>query len=67
MARKTAMKKTLKQTRAFLLEGKTEEVKALLPQASKVLDKAAKAGVIKKQTASRVKSRLMGALRRAGK
>jgi len=37
---------------------KTNEAKSLLPEIYQVLDKAAKVGVIKKNTASRQKSRV---------
>ena len=40
---------------------------ALLPQAYKALDKAAKSGVIKKNTASRMKSRITKRLRKSSK
>ncbi len=42
----------------MLSEKKTEEAKKLLPQVYKFLDKAAKTGLIKKNTASRKKSRI---------
>lgn len=60
--RKTAMKDTVKEIRSLLAEGKKEEAQKLLPQAHKALDKAAKRGVIKKNTASRKKSRLAKAI-----
>jgi len=40
------------------LQKKIEEAKKLLPKLYKALDKAAKVGLIKKNTASRKKSRL---------
>jgi len=55
---KTKIKKLLKEARTLVLEKKIEEAKKLLPQVYKILDKAAKVGVIKKNTASRKKSRL---------
>lgn len=55
---KTEMKKTLKKVISSVSQKKIEEAKKMLPQAYKILDKAAKAGVIKKNTASRKKSRL---------
>lgn len=51
---KTLMKKGL----TFASEGKQEELKQLLPSIYKALDKAAKVGVIKKNTAAHRKSRL---------
>lgn len=55
---KIAVKNILKQVRSLISQKKTEEAKKLLPQLSKILDKAAKTGVIKKNTASRKKSRV---------
>ena len=55
---KRNMKTLIKQVRGLAAEKKTEEIKALLPQLYKALDKGAKTGIIKKNTASRRKSRL---------
>ena len=55
---KIKIKKFLKETRNLVSEKKIEEAKKLLPQVYKALDKAAKVGVIKKNTASRKKSRI---------
>ena len=55
---KKTMKTLVKQVRALAEEKKTEEIKALLPQLYKALDKGVKTGLIKKYTASRRKSRL---------
>lgn len=52
------MKETVKKTRLLKMEGKNEEAKNLLSLAYQAIDKAAKRGVIKKNTASRKKSRL---------
>jgi len=55
---KKKMKGLIKEAKELALEKKTEEAKKLLPQIYKALDKAAKTGVIKKNTASRKKSRI---------
>ena len=55
---KKKMREPIKKFKKLLAEKKTQEAKALLPQIYKVLDKAAKHGTIKKNTASRLKSRL---------
>lgn len=60
--RKTVMKDTVKELRTLVKEGKKEEAAKLLPKAQQALDKAAKRGVIKKNTASRKKSRLAKAI-----
>jgi len=55
---KKGIKEITKKIKNLVSQKKTKEAKSLLPQLYKILDKAAKAGVIKKETASRKKSRL---------
>lgn len=55
---KNKIKALIKEMRSLILQKKTEDAKKLLPQVHKILDKAAKEKVIKKNTASRKKSRL---------
>ena len=52
------LKNLLKKIKLLVSEKKIEEAKKLLAQVYKVLDKAAKTGLIKKNTASRKKSRI---------
>lgn len=52
------MKDNVKEIKKLKSAGKTEEALKLISQAYKAIDKAAKRGVIKKNTASRKKSRL---------
>jgi len=52
------IKKHLKESHSLVSEKKTAEAKKLLPQVYKLLDKAAKTGLIKKNTASRKKARI---------
>lgn len=56
------MKDLIKRARILLAEKKTEEAKKMLSEIYKVLDKAAKTNVIKKNTASRKKSRITKAI-----
>ena len=56
--KKLEIKNLKKQIVSLNKEGKTKEAKALLPKFYKAVDKAAKVGVIKKNTAARKKSRL---------
>jgi len=55
---KEKIKELTKKVRSLATEKKIEEAKKILPQLYKILDKAAKVGVIKKNTASRKKSRI---------
>jgi small subunit ribosomal protein S20 len=55
---KQKMKSLLKETRALFGQEKADEAKKNLSKIYKALDKAAKEGIIKKNTASRKKSRI---------
>jgi small subunit ribosomal protein S20 len=55
---KNKIKSLLKEIKNLVSQKKIEEVKRLLPQVYKLLDKAAKTGLIKKNTANRKKSRI---------
>ena len=61
--KKTELKNLLKEVKNFIVQRKIEEVKKLLPKIYKTLDKAAKTGLIKKNTASRKKSRITKLIR----
>lgn len=52
------MKEAIKKVERFIKEKKTDEAKAALSAAYQAIDKASKGGVIKKNTASRKKSRI---------
>ena len=55
---KDKMKSLVKEARLLVSQKKIKEAKDILPQVYKILDKAAKVGVIKKNAASRKKSRI---------
>jgi len=55
---KKKMRDLIKEVRSLVLEKKIEQAKKLLPQVYKILDKTAKVGIIKKNTAGRKKSRI---------
>lgn len=55
---KNKIKDLIKKARVLVLQKKINEAKSLLPQIYKILDKSAKVGVIKKNAASRSKSRI---------
>ena len=55
---KTRLKTQLKKVRAAAEAGQMSEVKKLLPETYSVIDKSLKKGIIRKNTASRYKSRL---------
>jgi len=67
LARKEAYKHTAKKLKKLIAAGKKEEAAALIPPLYKTLDKAAKTHAIKKNKASRLKSRLTKLLNRTPK
>lgn len=60
---KEKIKELRKKIKKLLAEKKIEEAKKILPFLYKALDKAAKENVIKKNTASRIKSRASRSLK----
>ena len=62
--RKSAMHDVVKKVQKHVKAGETKEAEALMPTAYKAIDKAAKRGVIKENTAARKKSRLVAAIKR---
>jgi small subunit ribosomal protein S20 len=58
LAAKQALAKIVKRTRKLTNQNKIAEAVIALKSASKALDKAAGKGIIKKNTAARIKSRL---------
>lgn len=55
---KNQIKKLIKEVKALVANKKTEEAKKMLSKVYSILDKASKVGIIKKNNASRRKSRL---------
>jgi len=62
-SQRTNMRELLKKAKVLISGGKMKEAKDLLPEIYKSLDKAAKNGLIKKNTASRNKSRIAKSLK----
>lgn len=62
LKRKEALKKTIKNYKKLVSSKNLEAAKKELPNVYKALDKTAKTGVIKKNKASRLKSRLTAIL-----
>lgn len=64
MRRRRDMNSIVKEVRTLIADGKTAEAAKKMPDAYKAIDKAAKRGVIKDNTAARKKSRLSAAIKR---
>ena len=62
--KKEKIKELLKEFKNLLSKKEIEKAKSLLPQIYKSLDKAAKTGLIKKNTASRKKSRITKSIKK---
>ena len=62
--KKELINKTVKQLKKFVSEKKIKEAQALMPQVQKILDKSVKTGLLKKNTASRKKSRISAMIKR---
>ncbi|MBU4057697.1 30S ribosomal protein S20, partial [Patescibacteria group bacterium] len=63
LERKNKMKSVVKEYKKLITEKKMKEAGALLPKVYKEIDKTAKRGVIKKNAASRKKSRFANKLK----
>lgn len=62
---KKTFKAAIKKVSELAKAGKFEDAKKMIPIVQKALDKAAKVGVIKKNSASRKKSRLVKMLKKS--
>ena len=63
--RRDAVSEVIKKIKKLVAEKKVSEAKAMLSSAYKAIDKSAKIGYIKKNNASRKKSRLSAFLKKA--
>ncbi len=64
--RKVILHDAVKSFRTEVGKGNVKEAEALLPSVFKAIDKSAKRGVIKGNTADRKKSRLVASLKKVG-
>jgi small subunit ribosomal protein S20 len=64
---KKAFRDAVKRLGELAKAGKIDEAKKMFPTVQKALDKAAKSGVIAKNSAARKKSRLVKMLKKVGK
>lgn len=63
--KKELLSKAVKQIKKLVGEKKVKEATAFMPQVQKILDKSVKTGLIKKNTASRKKSRISAMIKKA--
>ncbi|MCK5027774.1 MAG: 30S ribosomal protein S20 [Candidatus Pacebacteria bacterium] len=64
--RRREMKKIVKEVKDLIEKKDAKKAEKLLPKAYKAIDKAAKGGIIKKNNASRKKSRIVAAIKKVG-
>jgi len=62
--RRKELRDKTKEISNLISEGRKEEAQKLMPVVQKAIDKAVKSGVIKKNTASRKKSRLSAQIKK---
>ena len=67
LKKKEVYRRAIKEYRKLIASKKLEEAQQLLSRAYQALDKAAKTSVIKKNTASRLKSRLTHLIAKSSK
>lgn len=65
LRRNRTMMDVVKKMRKMIAAGEVADAEAMLPTAYKAIDKAAKRGIIKDNTAARKKSRLVAAIKKA--
>jgi len=65
LRRKAVLKNTTKEIKKMVATGDTAQAEANLSKAYQAIDKAAKRGIIKKNTAARKKSRLVKSIQKA--
>ena len=65
MHRKTEIAKITKKIKKLVAEKNVEEARKLIPDAYRAIDKAEKTNYLKKNTASRKKSRLVAFIKKA--
>ena len=64
LRRSRTMREAEKEMRELISKGDAKEAEKKLPETYKAIDKAAKRGIIKPNTAARKKSRMVAAIRR---
>lgn len=65
VSQKETLKKAIKKVQKLIVEKKTSEAKKHFPEVQKLIDKAAKNNLFKKNTAARKKSRLVAMMKKA--
>lgn len=63
--KKELINKAVKKVKKLVGEKKTKEAMAAMPEVQKILDKSVKTGLIKLNTASRKKSRLVAMIKKS--
>jgi len=64
LAKKELLNKAVKKVKKLLVEKKVKEAEALIPEVQKIIDKSVKTGLLKKNTASRKKSRIVSMIKK---
>lgn len=65
IAKKELINKAIKKVKKLVADKKGKEALAIMPEVQKILDKSVKTGLLKLNTASRKKSRLIAMIKKA--
>jgi small subunit ribosomal protein S20 len=65
ITKKELLNKVVKKVKKLVLEKKTKEALALMPEVQKIIDKSVKTGLLKRNTAARKKSRIVAMIKKA--
>ena len=65
LTKKTALKSAVKKITKLVADKKADEAKKFFPEVQRIIDKATKTGVLKKNTAARKKSRIVAMVKKA--
>jgi len=65
LRKKDALSRNVKQIKKLIADKKVKEAMALMPQVQKIIDKSMKTGLLKANTASRKKSRIVAMIKKA--
>ena len=66
IVKKELINKAVKKVKKLVAEKKAKEALAFMPEVQKILDKSVKTGLIKKNAASRKKSRISAMIKKIG-
>ncbi len=64
IVKKELLNKAVKKVKKLIVEKKTKEALAMMPEVQKIIDKSVKTGLLKRNTAARKKSRIIAMIKK---